>query len=91
VCCGLQTVPSVSSETCLTVSADGSDVSDVREEEVLQMQEEQDRFSIAIRAVMADDKVCYLCNIVVLTVVQSCTVASAFWQCVMWCLGVTLH
>jgi hypothetical protein len=42
-------------------------------------------------AVKAVDKVCYLYNVVVLTVVQVCIVASAFWQCVVWCLGVTLQ
>jgi len=73
VCGGLQngvdlgeTVPSVCSETCLTVSADGSEV---RKEEVLQMQEEEDLLAVALAAVNAAAKVCYLCNIVVLTVV----------------------
>ena len=42
-------------------------------------------------AVKAADKVRYMCNIVVITVVQFCTVASALWQCVVWCLGVTLQ
>jgi hypothetical protein len=71
-----ETVPSVCSETRLTVSADGSEVSDVRAEEVLQ--EEEDRLAVALPAVKAADKVCYMCNIVVLTEVQVCTVASAF-------------
>jgi hypothetical protein len=84
-----ETVPSVCSETCLTVSAGGSEVSDLRAEEVLQTQEEEDRLAVALPAVNAVDKVCYICNIVVLTVVQVCTVASASWQCVVWCLGVT--
>ena len=86
-----ETVPSVCSETGLTVSAGGSEVSDVREEEVLHMQkeEEEDHLATALPAVTAADTVCYVCNIVLLTVVQACTVASAFWQCVVWCLGVT--
>jgi len=86
-----ETVPSVCSETGLTVSAGGSEVSDVREEEVLHMQkeEEEDHLATALPAVTAADTVCYVCNIVLLTVVQACTVASAFWQCVVWCLAVT--
>jgi len=97
VCVGLQnsvdleeTVTSVCSETGLTVSADGSEVSNIRAEEVLQTQEEEDCLAVALPAVKAADKVCYVCNIVVLTVVQVCSLASAFWQCVVWCLGVTL-
>jgi len=85
------TVPSVCSETLLTLSADGSEVSDIRVDEVLRTQEEEDHLAVALLAVMAADKVCYICDIVVLTVVQACTVESAFWQCVMWCLGVTLR
>jgi len=85
-----ETVPSVCSETRLTHYADGSEVSDVREEEVLQTQEAEDHLAVALPAVNAADKICYVCNIVVLTVVQACTVASAFWQCVAWCLGVSL-
>jgi hypothetical protein len=100
VCGGLQnsmdlgeTVPSVCSGTCPTVSADGSEVSDVRAEEVLQTQEEEeeDHLAVALPAVKTAVKVCYVCNSVVLTVVQVCTVASAFWQCVVWCLCVTLQ
>ena len=93
MCAGLQnimdleeTVPSVCSETCLTVCADGSEGSDVRVEEVLHTQEEEDHLAIALPAVKAVDTVCYVCNILVLTVVQACTVAS-----VVWCLGVTLQ
>jgi hypothetical protein len=91
-CVGLQnsmdlgeTVPTVCGETCLTVCADGSEVSDVRVEEVLHTQEEEDRLAVALPAVNAADKACYVCNIVVLTVVQACAVVSAFWQCVVWC------
>jgi len=84
-----ETVPSVCSETGLTVSAGGSEVSDVRVEEVLHMQQE-DHLAVALSAVKAADTVCYVRNIAVLTVVQACAVASAFWQCVAWCLGVTL-
>ena len=77
-----ETVPSVCSETGLTVCADGSEGSDMRVEEVLHMQEEEDHLAVALPAVKAADTVCYVCNIVVLTVVQTCTVASAFRQCV---------
>jgi hypothetical protein len=98
VCVGLQnsmdlgeTVPSVCSETCLNVCADGSEVSAIRAQEVLQTQEEEDRLAVVLPAVKAVDKVCYVCNIVVLTVVQACSMASALWQCVVWCLVVTLH
>ena len=49
MCGGLQnsvdlgeTVPSVCSETCLTVCADGSEVGNMRAEEVLYMQKEED-------------------------------------------------
>jgi hypothetical protein len=98
VCGGLQnsvdlgeTVPSVCSETHLTLSADGSEVSGIKAEEVFHTQEEEDPLAVALPAVKAVDTVCYVCNIVVLTVVQACIVASAFWQCVVWCLGVTVR
>jgi hypothetical protein len=88
VCVGLQnsvdlgkTVTSVCSETCLTVAADGSEVGGMRVEEVLHTQEE-DHLAVAIPAVTAADKVCYVCNIGVLTVVQVCAVASEFWRSV---------
>jgi hypothetical protein len=97
VCGGLQNsmdlgeiVPSVCSETGLTVSADGSEISDTRSEEILHTQEE-DHLAVALPAVKAPDTVCYVCHIVLLTVVPDCTVASAFWHCVVWCLGVTLQ
>ena len=86
----METVPSVCSETGLTVCVDGSEGSDMRVEEVLQIQEEGDPFAVVLPAVKSADTVCYVCNIVVLTVVQVCTVVSALWQCVVWCLGVTL-
>jgi hypothetical protein len=73
-----ETVPSVCSETGLTVSVDGSEVSDIRAEEVLHTQKEEHRLAVALPAVKAADSVCYVCNIVVLTVMQACTVASAF-------------
>jgi hypothetical protein len=57
-------------------------------EEVLHMQEEEDPLAVSLPAVKAEIEVCYVCNIVVSTVVQACTVASAFCQCVVWCLGV---
>ena len=85
MCGGLQnsmdlgeTVPSMCSETGRTVSAGGSEVSDVREDEVLQSQEEEDHLAVALATVKAEDMVCYVCNIVVLTVVQTYTVAFAF-------------
>ena len=62
----------------------------MRVEEVLHMQEEEDHLAVALPAVKAADMVCYVCNIVVLTVVQGCTVASTLWQCVVWCLVVIL-
>ena len=99
MCVGLQnsmdlgeTVTSVCSETCLTVSADGGEVCDIKVDEVLATQEEEeDPLAIALPAIKAEHEVCYVCNIVVLTVVQVCNVASAFWQCVVWCLCVTLQ
>ena len=86
-----ETVPSVCSETGLTVSADGSEVSVIRAEEVLHTQKEVDHLAVALPAAKAADTVCYVCNVIVLTVVQTCTVASAFCQCVVWCLRVTLQ
>jgi hypothetical protein len=75
----------------VTVSAGGSEVSDIRVVEVLHTQEEEeDPLAVALPPVTAADTVCCVCNIVMLLVVQDCTVASAFWQCVVWCLGVTL-
>ena len=65
-----ETVPSVCSVTRLNLSVDGNEVSD-RVKEVLQTQEEEeDHLAISLLTVKATDKVCYLCNIVVLTVVQ---------------------
>jgi hypothetical protein len=52
-----ETVPSVCSQTGSTVSADGSEVSDIRAEEVLQTQEE-DHSAVALPAVKAVDAVC---------------------------------
>jgi len=63
-----ETVPSVCSETCLTLSADGSEVGNMRVK--------GDHLAVVLRVVKAADTVCYVCNIVVLTVVQACTVAS---------------
>jgi hypothetical protein len=80
-----QAVLSVCSEKCLTLCADGSEGSDMRGEEVIQTQEEGACLAVALRAVKAADTECYVCKIVVLTVVQACTVASAFWQCVCSC------
>ena len=68
MCGGLQnsmvlgeTVPSVCIETGLTVCADGSEVSDIRAEDVLCTREE-DHLAVALTAVKASDKVCYVCN-----------------------------
>ena len=79
MCGGLQssmdlgeTVPPVCSETGRTVSADGSGVCDIKVEDVLATQElEEDPLAIALPAVKAADTVCYVCNIVVLTVLQA--------------------
>ena len=90
MCAGLQnsvdlgeTVPSVCSETGLTVCANGSEVRDMRVEEVLHTQEEEEEvhFASMSPAVKAADKVCYVCNIVVLTVVRACTVACVVFRC----------
>jgi fatty acid desaturase len=93
VCDGLQnsvdlgeTFPPVCCETLLTLSPDGSEVSNIRVEEVFKMQEEEDHMAVVLRAAKAADKLCYVCNIILLTVVQAYTVASAFWQCVVCCL-----
>jgi len=97
VCIGLQNsmdlgeaVPSLCNETCLHVSADGCEVSEMRVDILHMQEEEEDNLAVALQAVKAADKVCYVCNSVMLTVVQDCTLASAFWQCVVWCSGVTL-
>ena len=55
-------VPSVCNETCLTVCADGSEVSDIRAEE-------EDHLAVALTVVKAPDNLSYVCNILVLTVV----------------------
>jgi len=54
-----ETVPCVCSETCLTLNADGIEVSDIRDEE--------DHLAVALSAVKAADKVCCVCDIVLLT------------------------
>ena len=90
MCGGLQnsvdlgeTVPSVCSETGVTVCADGSEVGNMRAEEVLHTQGEEEEVRLASMspAVKAADKVCYVCNIVLLTVVQACTVACVVFRC----------
>ena len=60
-----ETVPFVCCETDVTVSADGNEVSDMRADEVLhkQEEEEEDPLAVALPAVKAADKVCYVCNI----------------------------
>jgi hypothetical protein len=72
-----ETVPSVCSESDLTVTAGGSEGSNVGVEGFLHMQHEEDHSAVALPAVNASDKVSCECNIVVLTVVQVCTVACA--------------
>jgi hypothetical protein len=52
-----EAVPSVCSETGLTVSAGGSDVGDMKVEEFLHIQEE-DPLAVALPAVNAADTVC---------------------------------
>ena len=85
-----ETVPSMCSKTCLSVSADGIGGSDLRVEEVLHMQKDEDHLAVALPAVKAADMVVFVCNILVLTVVEGCTMESAFWQCIVWYLAVTL-
>jgi hypothetical protein len=53
-----ETVPSVCSERSLTVTACGSEVSDLRAWEVLHTQEEGIRLALSLLAVTAADKVC---------------------------------
>jgi hypothetical protein len=72
-----ETVPAVCIERGLTVTAGGNEVSDVRAVEVLRTQEDI-HFALSLPALTAADKVCYVCNIVVLTAVQVRTVACAF-------------
>ena len=83
-----QTVPSACSERSLRVCADGSEGSEMREEKVLHTEEEGACLAVALTAVKFADTVCYMCDIVVLTVLQACKLASAFWQCVVWFLFV---
>ena len=54
------------------------------------MQKEEEHLAVALPAVRLQIRY-VVCNIVVLTVVQACTVESACWQCVVCCLGVTLQ
>jgi hypothetical protein len=56
-----ETVPSVCSETGLTVSAGGSEVSDMKVEEVLHTwEEEEDPLAVELQAVTAADTVCFV-------------------------------
>ena len=52
-----ETVPFVCSETGLTLSADGSEVSNIGAEEILHMQKEEDHMAVALLAVKAADTV----------------------------------
>jgi hypothetical protein len=60
-----ESVQSVCSERDVTATAGGSEVSDVRAEEVLRTQGHI-RSALSLPAVTATDKVCYVCNIVLL-------------------------
>jgi hypothetical protein len=62
-----ETLPSVCSWTHLTVPADGSEVSDMRAEGVLHMQDEKDHLAMVLPAVTAVGELRYVCNVVVLT------------------------
>jgi hypothetical protein len=77
-----ETEPSVCCESGLTVTACGNEASDVRAEVVVQTQEEDIRSALSLSTVTAADKVCYVCIIVLVTLLQVCTAASAFWQLV---------
>jgi hypothetical protein len=88
--CKQTAVPWVCSATGVTVTARGSEVSNMRVDEVLHMQQEEDHLGVVLPAVKAAVSVCYVGNLVLLTVVQVCNVACALWQCVVWCLGVTV-
>jgi hypothetical protein len=83
-------LPPVCSESGLTAAAGASEGNNVGVEEVVHMQREEDHLAVALSAFKCADKVCYVCNNVMLTVAHVCTVACAFWQCVVWCLGVTV-
>jgi pimeloyl-CoA synthetase len=52
-----ETVPSVCSETGLTHSADGIEVCDIKVEEVLETQEEEDPLAVAVPAIKAEHEV----------------------------------
>jgi hypothetical protein len=52
-----ETVPAVCSETCLTHSADGSEVCDLKAEEVPETQKEEDPLAIALPAIKAEHEV----------------------------------
>jgi hypothetical protein len=76
-----ETEPSVCSGRGLTVTACGNEASNVREE-VIQTQEDDFRSALSLSTVTAADKVCYVCIIVLVTLVQVRTVESIFWECV---------
>jgi hypothetical protein len=84
-------VQSLCSETVKNYCAEGSADSDVRCEEVSQTQEEEYRLAVSLTAIRAADKLVVYVTLQCLTVVQACVVATAFWQCVVWCLSVTLQ
>jgi hypothetical protein len=53
-----ETVHLVCSETGLTVTADGIEVCDIKVEEVLAKQEEEDPLAVAVPAIKAEHEVC---------------------------------
>ena len=82
MCGGLQnsmdlgeTVPCVCSETRLTLSVDGSEVSDMRVKVILRTQEEEEEDHLAVGLPAVKGANMLRMNIVM--VVQACTVASA--------------
>jgi hypothetical protein len=53
-----ETVPSVCNETGLTHSVDGIEVYDMKVEEVLAKQEEEDPLAVAVPTIKAEHEVC---------------------------------
>jgi hypothetical protein len=85
VCGGLQNgMDFVCIGSGLTVTVDESEGRYIEVEEALHILQEDDHLAVALPAVKCADEVCYVCNFMVLTVVQVCTVACAWWQCVVW-------
>ena len=68
-----ETVPCVCSETRLTLSVDGSEVSDMRVKVILRTQEEEDHLAVGLPAVKGAN----MLRMNIVMVVQACTVTSA--------------